>query len=158
MDDKNLQKPYKSETSPSSSKIPPHSKPVIKPKIDSVVVPPASLKTEESLNLHGDPEINDMLNKMYRMQEDIQSRLGEIYDNAGLSTNQIKTYLNNPNNFSPEIWQKIQSQRDLLEKKILDVLKLYAKKEKKGFLSGPGEISKERRSKTLGARRNWIPM
>nr|WP_166156168.1 hypothetical protein [Neochlamydia sp. AcF84]NGY95188.1 hypothetical protein [Neochlamydia sp. AcF84] len=119
------------------------------------------LKTDEILQLHGDPEINEMLNKMYRMQEDIQSRMHEIYGNAGLSTHQVRNYLDNPSNFSPEMWQKIQLQRDQLEKKVHDVLKIYAKKAKTlqaGHMLKASGIAKERKAKTLAARKNWIPM
>ncbi|BBI17994.1 hypothetical protein [Neochlamydia sp. S13] len=119
------------------------------------------LKTDEILQLHGDAEINEMLNKMYRMQEDIQSKMHEMYGNAGLSTHQVRNYLDNPSNFSPEMWQKIQVQRDQLEKKVNDVLKIYAKKAKTfqtGHMLKASEIAKERKAKTLAARKNWIPM
>lgn len=115
--------------------------------------------SEELLNLHGDTEINAMLNKMYRMQQHIQTSLNQIYESAGLSTSQIKNFLNNPSNFPPDIWQKIQGQRDSLEKKIGEVLKVYAKQPKKGHIAKiTSEESKERKSKTLGARKKWIPM
>lgn len=117
------------------------------------------LSSDKLLDLHRDPEINNMLNKMYRMQDGIQSKLHEIYDHSGVSSKQIANFLNNPSNFPPEVWQKIQQQRDSLEKKIGEVLKHYAKKPKTGYLSGKtGGVSKERKSKTLGSRRNWIPM
>lgn len=115
--------------------------------------------SENLLDLHHDPEINSMLNKMYRMQDNIQLKLNEIYDSSGVSSKQITNFLNNPSNFPPDVWQKIQQQRDTLEKKIGDVLKSYVKKPKSGYISGKSDgVSKERKSKTLGARRNWIPM
>ncbi len=129
------------ETSPSEKKMESQTQPV-------------SFSSGQLLDLHRDPEINVMLNKMYRMQEDIHNRLEQIYNNSGLSTSQIKNFLNNPGNFPPEIWQRIQGQRDIFEKKIVEVLQIYAKKPKKEHISG----SKERKAKTLGARRNWIPM
>lgn len=137
----------------------------------AVPTPPASLpqkieplpevvkiNPDQLLNLHKDPEINMMLNKMARMQEDIRARLNEIYNSSGVSFNQIKNFLDNPSNFPPDVWQKIQSQRDVLEKRIGDVLQSIAKKPKAGPMGMKGEVSKERKSKTLGSRRNWIPM
>lgn len=118
-----------------------------------------SINLKEVLNLHPDPEINDMLNRMYQMREDIQTKLNDIYDKAGVSANQVKNFLDNPSNFPPDIWQRIQSQRDMFEKKISEVLSFYGKKKTKSHVGGAkGGISKERKSKTLGSRRNWIPM
>lgn len=128
------------------------------PKKPESVMEPVILHSDQLLNLHHDPEINVMLNKMTRMQEDINTKLGEIYDGSGVSINQIKNFLNNPSNFPPEVWQRIQSQRDVLEKKIGDVLQHMIKKAKVGPMGVKGEVSKERKSKTLGSRRNWIPM
>lgn len=118
---------------------------------------PDIAKKEALLDLHRDLEINTMLNKIYQMKDSIQTQLCEAYETGGISSSQIKNFLNNPNNFPPETWQKIQNQRDTLEKRIRDVLKIYAKKTKAGHIIETGE-SKERKSKTLGARRKWIPM
>lgn len=124
--------------------------------------PPESIGPDlkELLNLHPDPEINVMFNKMYQMRDEILTKLATIYESAGLTTAQVKNYLDNPNNFPPETWQRIQSERDILEKKVSEVLKIYGKKKKKGLISGLKGVgdSKERKSKTLGSRRNWIPM
>ncbi len=119
----------------------------------------SSFSDKELLNLHRDAEINVMLNKMYRMQEHIQTRLNQIFESSGLSANQIKNYLNNPSNFPPDIWQKIQGQRENLEKKIGEVLQIYTKKPKSGHIAKIGSAeTKQRKSKTLGARKKWIPM
>ncbi|QLH36363.1 MAG: hypothetical protein HWD61_09660 [Parachlamydiaceae bacterium] len=83
------------------------------------------------MNLHPDPEINVMFNKMYQMRDEILTKLATIYESAGLTTAQVKNYLDNPNNFPPETWQRIQSERDILEKKVSEVLKIYGKKKKK---------------------------
>ena len=130
------------------------------PKKEGTPPPEVNLNPpKELVDLHRDPEINEMLNKMFSVQENFQTQLNEIYDSSGISTNQIKNYLNNPGNFSPDMWQKIQGQRDVLEKKMGDVLKTYAKKRTKGHIAqGKNGLSKERKSKTLGTRKNWIPM
>lgn len=118
-----------------------------------------SVSSEKLLNLHRDPEINEMLNKIYNMQDDIQTKLNEIYEKNAISPRQVKKYLNNPRNFPPDVWQKIQLQRDTLERKIGDILQSYVKPQKKGHLTGmPSGTSKERRIKTLGSRKKWIPM
>jgi hypothetical protein len=117
-----------------------------------------SINPTQLLDLHRDPEINEMLNKMYRMQEDFQGKLSEVYEKAGISPRQIRNFLDNPGNFSPEVWQRIQGQRESLEKRINEVLKLNIKKIKSGQILGVTAGGKERKSKTLGARKNWIPM
>ena len=114
--------------------------------------------SEKLLDLHKDPEVNEMLNKMYLMKEEIQVRLNEVYDKTGISSSQIKNFLNNPNNFPPELWQKIEGQREILEKKINAVLKIYGNKPKGTLSKISSQESRLRKSKTLGARKNWIPM
>lgn len=145
-----------------AKKMPSKKPPVSSAKATPAKAPAENLSREkkDAQNLHTDPEINQMLNQMLDMREDITTKLSNIYEKAGLSVSQVKNYLDNPNNFPPDIWQKIQLQRDSLEKRIGDVLKTYAKKKKKGHVAGLRETggAKERKSKTLGARRNWIPM
>jgi hypothetical protein len=159
MDENKPKNIFDAAASKSKKAVPPKGKtPAPPPKKIETPQPEVSIQPESLLDLHKDPEINGMLNKMYRMQENIQTKLNEAYDKSGISASQIKNFLNNPSNFSPDIWQKIQGQRDVLEKQIGDVLKNYARKTKKGYAPGSTVNSKERKSKTLGARRNWIPM
>jgi hypothetical protein len=124
-------------------------KPTFSPEID--------LKESEMHHYHNDPEINYMFNQMFKMQDEIEGKLNEMYEKGGLTRDQIKNYIDNPDNFPPDLWSKIQKQRLELENKVRVVLK---KKPKQSASSSQQKVStaKERKAKTLGARKNWIPM
>jgi hypothetical protein len=67
-------------------------------------------------------------------------------------------HLDNPNNFTSEEWERVQKERQ----KLLNSLKTEQelKAPEKGELKPEQatKLNKERRSKTIGARRNWISM
>lgn len=127
------------------------------PKSEPTKSPEINLSNKPLENLHKDPEINLMFNQMLQMQDEYQSKLTQIYDDNGFTTKSIRDYLENPNNFDPATWQKIKAQRDTLENQINTVLK--KPKKTNVHISQEGKsLSKERKAKTLGARKNWIQM
>jgi hypothetical protein len=104
-----------------------------------------------------------MIEEMKAAQDKIDHMLSEIYQLTGWTPKYLKSYLENPNNFSKEEWQNIQKQR----KEFTDLIKTpkeleTEKKTKKDFInqesSSQSQIVKERRTKTAGARRKWLPM
>ena len=120
--------------------------------LESVSINPAEL-----IDLNPDPEINLILNKMVKVKESFESKLNEIYEDNGLTQMQVESYLNNPSNFSPQDWSKIQTQRDELENQINIVLN-KSRKKSTGLHDEKSQQSKDRKAKTLGSRKNWIPM
>ncbi len=118
-----------------------------------------------SITVKLDPEVENMLNAMKDMHKDIDNKLRKIYEISGLKREQILSYINDPNNFSPEEWQILQARRDQVENKLLSFLgpKVQAERERiKNQELGKvqaNEQAKNRKSKTLAARKkNWIPM
>lgn len=109
-----------------------------------------------------DREIKEMVDRMRKMHDEIALKLDDAYQQTGFTPGFIKNYLNNPNNFPSSEWERVQKERKALLSSVCEELK-------KGIRSTPIEsnrltqkelsnLAKERRSKTLGARRNWIPM
>lgn len=103
-------------------------------------------------------DVEKMIVRVREMHDEIDRKLDDIFQKSGWSTKQIKMYLDNPNNFSHEEWERIQKER----KNLLNTLKTDSELEKEQSQSSkpkePEVSGKERRGKMIGARRNWIPM
>lgn len=103
----------------------------------------------------GDPETQAMLQKIRTMQADLQQKFDALYKKAKMTPTEFKNYLDDPKNFSKKEWDFVQSNRYALEEKVWDVVGL----ELKPATGHKREnISHERKGKTLGARKKWIPM
>lgn len=110
-----------------------------------------------------DNEISQMIEKMRNMHDDLARKLDDTYQKTGLTPKYIDSFLANPNNFDNKQWEKIQQRRQELMRtigtKINDASEGLAspinvqQKKESGITT-----EKERKSKTIGARRNWIQM
>ena len=104
----------------------------------------------------GDPEMDAIFAKIYTMKEDIDSKLNQLTDITGMSSQEITTYLTNPNNFTPKQWEKMEKDRKATEEKLYLGLGVAAKQQTtKKVLE---KKDRERRGKMIGARKKWMPM
>lgn len=113
-------------------------------------VPPSNV------SVINDTEIDNMLKKLRDMDDDLQNRMDKIAELSGMSPKEVKRFIENPDNFPPEEWSRMQRKKDDLEKQIysgigIEYQKRVMKKKKK-------KMQKGRRGKTLGARKGWIQM
>lgn len=105
-------------------------------------------------------EINEMIEKMKKLHDQLNKQIEDTYQHAGIDDKLIKRYLDNPNNFEGEQWKNLQNQRQALLKTIWtnlgeENLSYVQSKQKEKQIE---QAKKERKGKTLGARRNWISM
>jgi len=93
-----------------------------------------------------------MIEKYRKMHDNVERQLDYIYQRTGLSPKQIEDYLSNPNNFTHMEWEKIKREHEAFEHSF--------KVKKNKETSSPNKIEnvKERKTKTMGSRRNWIPV
>jgi len=140
----------------------------LKPKKESS----SGSKISESKGAH--KETIEMLTKMKRMHREIELKLDESYEKLGMSPQAIKNFLENPNNFTNEEWENLQTQRQGILKKLESELGVLFNPSSFSSLksdSNPEIISprrdsfgnlekteRQRKSKTRGARHNWIPV
>ena len=119
--------------------------------------PPKKKEPEEpSIIFYNGPdaEIKAMLQRMADMKKEMERQLTNIYSKAALSRLDIKEFLENPNNFSRKDWEKVQRHKDFLIEQISMIftpestIRRPPKTKEK--------VDKERRGKTLGARKKWI--
>lgn len=102
-------------------------------------------------------DIQSMLNQMHVMSADIEKKLSGVYDKSGRSREELTNYLENPNNFTKTQWERMESIRESLREKVYAAIgKKKAKKiedDKK-----KAKMDKNRKGKTLGSRKGWMPM
>lgn len=104
--------------------------------------------------VHRDPEIAAMLKQIDEMQNDLQNKFDHIKSQAGLTTEDIQDFMNNPKNFTPKQWEQIEQTKNELGNKVWAAIGLELKPKPRTREN----IAGERKGKTLGGRKKWIPM
>jgi hypothetical protein len=120
---------------------------------------------EKHKDAESDDESMQMIQHMKEMHDEIDRMINELLEKTGWTPKYLELYLRNPNNFSASDWENLQAQRKELMDSIKTPKDLREEEEraKKGPIKRDNtahdpQIAKERRSKTVGARRNWLPM
>lgn len=103
---------------------------------------------------HRDPEIAAMLKQIDDMKQDLERKFEVIRNKMGWSAEDVHEYLNNPKNFPPKEWEKIQQTKKALGDKVWAAIGTHLKPKPKTREN----IAGERKGKTLGGRKKWIPM
>lgn len=113
-------------------------------------------------------KLKEALEKIKEMQkfcDDVEKKLDEFYRMSGTSPQYLEDYVNNPNNFTPAEFERLNKERKALMAKIMlpEDIQKEEEKAKKTPKSTQEEadnpkMAKERRKKGAGIRRNWIPM
>lgn len=105
---------------------------------------------------HLDKDTAELLTRMKEQHEELQGKIDEVLSKKGLSPGQLKSFFANPSNFSEKEWSEIKQQKGKLAAKILGVSETAA--ERKIEDTEISKAAKDRRGKTLGARRKWLNM
>lgn len=115
-------------------------------------------KKPASRKLGIDPE-GDAMQNLKIMNErhlEIQQRMDDAFQKSGVDPKDLDKYCENPNNFTPSQWSRLQHQQEEIEMILTGLSKesLAAQKE----LKVKSRVDKARKGKTLGARKNWLNM
>lgn len=101
-----------------------------------------------------DPEVNDMMRQIKEMNDDLNRQMENISKKSGVSYDDLKKLIGSPG--QPANVEMVKK-GDVLRKKIEGVVPTIAPR-----LAAPQKTEKqlegERKGKTLGARKKWIPM
>lgn len=110
-------------------------------------------------------EALEKINEMQKFCDDVENKLEEFYHMSGTSPQYLESYINNPNNFTADEFERINKERKALMAKIMlpEDIQKEEEKAKKTPKTMQEEVdnpksAKERRKKGAGVRRNWIPM
>lgn len=129
----------------------------IKPKQAAAEVPPTqkpTVKKEEKPQ--SDEEIQKLFSHMQKMHEELNTKIDKAYQLSGRDPREVDEYFNDPSHFNPQEWNRIQQRKETLEESLSGLSKSELKKKKvKKHVS---KMSKDRKGKTLGARKNWLSM
>lgn len=128
-----------------------------KPDSGSAKKPPSNKEPEIPEIYSGpDKEVRAMLMRIHEMKNDLEKKLTNIYEKAALSKIDIEEFLDNSDNFTKKEWDRIQKNKDALIQNLSlvftpeDTVRKQPKSKEK--------LAKERRGKTLGVRKKWIPV
>lgn len=113
---------------------------------------PASARPAKEPKPYRDPETQEMLQRIKEMKDDLDSKIEEIKNQTGPAAEHFKKLLTNQVELSPQEWDDIQLAKKLLGDKLWDSMNQVKEPPK-----APPTPS-NRKGKTLGARKKWIPM
>lgn len=116
---------------------------------------PKSSKESQKPKPCAKDEAFDILQKMKGMNEDLKNQMEEVYRLGRIYNIDVNTLLQNPESPVAQEWNRVQKEKDKLMAKMAVVV-TPSMSQKKG--KSIQQMTKERRGKTLGSRRNWMPM
>ncbi len=103
-----------------------------------------------------EPEMKEIFGKIDNMRQEIVTKMENVFQKGGISQDELGEYLHNPDNFSDQEWKFVSGRRDEIMNDLWKLVgkntkEVHKKKKKK-------KVSGERKRKTLGSRKKWIPM
>ncbi len=109
------------------------------------------------------PSIAAMLEKMNQIQQDVEKKVEEAIHKHGITRSQLRAYLSNPKNFTPEQFAHLKKCEKVIAQKFLasfnlspDALFISQTSEIESTTTSPS-TAKRGKVKSVGTRRNWIP-
>jgi hypothetical protein len=98
-------------------------------------------------------EVKKMMEKMQNMQKDLETKAENAYDNAMLRPKELHNFLAY---MKGSKWEKVQEDRRKLEEEVLSIFGEKASS-RESKLDTDAKI-RTQKSKSLGARKHWLPM
>jgi uncharacterized protein YdcH (DUF465 family) len=115
--------------------------------------------SKNSPKSHSDPELAEMLSQLHFMKSDLKSKFEEICRKSGLTIEQIENWIQTPKNLSPAEAAKLKSEREALADEVWQTLGPHLRpKAKTSVTTMRNNPDNERKAKTLGARKRWLPV
>jgi hypothetical protein len=126
-----------------------------KKKAQKVVSSPKPVSPIPSQSI-SDDKLRESLGRMKELSAQLSESLESVLQKSGHTLKEVTDFCQNPSNFSKEDWEKMQRRKEEMEVQITGKSKESLAKEK--VKKQDSAASKQRRGKTLGARKNWIDM
>jgi hypothetical protein len=101
--------------------------------------------------------LNERLDQFQTLVDKVQDQLDEVIKVTGWTPEMLKNYLSNPSNFDDASWEMIQKERESLNK-LIDQNHLKDPSSPAGPIVEKKAISKGRKTKSIGGRKNWISL
>lgn len=120
--------------------------------IDNHILKPAPPQPKQEFTIS--PHIVAMLEKMTKMQNEIDEKIESAIRQHGITKPQLDAYLNDPKNFSPDQLDFLKKTRYEMVKKVIAATNIPDIEVEDISQSSSAKRGKV---KSIGARRNWIP-
>lgn len=114
-------------------------------------------RNEEKMSQSRDANVVSLIDQLQTLKGHLNTRFDMLAKEKGMSSEQLYKYLSDPIHFTPVEWQKAETLREEMWEKVNTNLGRVDKKPRKTA----HEIiqdTKNRKVKTLGARKNWLPV
>ena len=98
-----------------------------------------------------------MMRQIHEMNQDLQNQLETISKKSGLSYDKLQELIRNPALLSREM-QLLKKEREKEHQTFSDQVWAIVGKPSKPAVKKRENVQGERKAKTLGARKKWIPM
>ena len=103
-----------------------------------------------------DAEMEKRFKRAEEQYAELKGQISDAYADAGVDPQDMSTWLSNPSNFTPDLWQAIEEARAeeeaALATRVGSGVQQAAEKKKRA------RKAKKRRGKFLGSRKNWLQM
>lgn len=105
---------------------------------------------------YGNPEINKMMERIREIDADIKNKIAHLCEISGHTPKEVENFLNDNGNFSDDFLKLIKDdQQEWAEKVFGEGAKEFNQIHEK---TEQMKKAKKRLRKTVGRRKNWIPM
>lgn len=111
---------------------------------------------QESPRTNDSSEVLEQLKTMQEMHLRMEKQLEEAFQKSGVDPKELAKFCENPDNFTPGQWLRYKQTKEQVEMQITGLSKENLIKSKE--VKAKAQVSKERRGKTLGSRKNWLNM
>lgn len=116
----------------------------------------AAMPEEQTSTQLSNMDIQDMLKHMQSIQKEIENKANIVYDKIRVNPKELQKFLAIMG--GPQ-WEKAQKDRKNLEEKVWSALGIEETEGKKAKVrKEEDKATKARKGKTVGVRKNWIPM
>lgn len=105
-------------------------------------------------------EAKNLIEKYKKSKKELEELLENFQKATGLSVEEMKVICNNPKNFSPEQWKKIEAERDQFFQMLSSSAQVLSPKRKKEVaeIVKPYMPKKKGRGQQRAAKKKWILM
>jgi hypothetical protein len=116
---------------------------------------PRGRSTPPPTTTYRDPEVDAMMKQIRDMSQDLENQMETISKKSGLSYDDLKKAIENPKLFKPADLEALKKKQEDLKQKVWGAVGSMPSKPADKQRENVGG---ERKAKTLGIRKKWIPM
>jgi predicted ribosome quality control (RQC) complex YloA/Tae2 family protein len=99
-------------------------------------------------------DYSEIIGKSQARLDDLNEKAEEIFKRTGMTRDQLETYAENPNNFTPEQWESLQKVKGACDK--------YAREARSKIIDPQFEKAqtqkRQKQTQRFAKKKHWIPL